>query len=98
MTITLTLHDGRAVTPRLPYVDAAYVVADGLHCECSPDYPLEVAGGRTTTSDDGRIVTAPAGCVRCKGSVGVLSVDLGEGSLFGPEEDQRVLHGRPRVY
>jgi hypothetical protein len=50
VTITLTLHDGRIASCARPYADAAYVVAAALRCACEPREPLQVAGGRTTTT------------------------------------------------
>jgi len=97
MKIRLRLHDGRERTAQLPYEGADHVLVKTAQCECSRDLPLQVAGGAQTTHDGGRRVTAPAACTRCHGSVGTLIVQF-DGSLFGPEEDARVLSGRCRVY
>ena len=68
---------------------------EGLHCECSPE-DLQVAGikGKTRTTDYG--ASSPAACTRCQGSVGSLDVEFE--TIFGAEEDERVLRGRQRVY
>ena len=50
----------------------------------------------TTTTMEGKRVSAAAACTRCKGSVGTLVVE--RDTLFGPDEDLRVLQGRCRVY
>lgn len=41
-------------------------------------------------------VEAPAECCRCRSVVGVLRVDFA--TMWGSDEDRRVLHGRCRVY
>lgn len=41
-------------------------------------------------------VTAPALALCCGAKVGVVTVTLS--TIFGLDEDERVLHGRPRVY
>lgn len=96
MKITLRLHDGREASAQQPYEGSSYVLVPGLHCECSPAEPLQVAGikGKTRTTDYG--ASSPAACSRCQGSVGSLDVEFE--TLFGAEEDECVLKGRYRVY
>ena len=98
MTLHLAIHDGRETAPTLPYAGCPHVLVVGFRCECAPDYDLLVSGfkGRERIEDDGTRVVSEVGCTRCKGSVGVLTVTFS--TLFGAEEDRRVLHGRCRVY
>lgn len=97
MRITFTTDDGRSGEARVPYEGCQYVVVDSMHCECAPREPLFVAGikdGLREKSD--RHIVSKAGCARCKGGCGDLRVDFD--TIFGLEEDDRVLNGRPRVY
>lgn len=97
MRITLELDDGRKAAAKHPYPGCEYVVVEGLHCECARTEPLLVAGikGGVRENTDHHM-TSTAGCARCKGKVGILRVEFD--TLFGREEDDRVLNGRPRVY
>lgn len=96
MKVHVKLHNGRTAICTQPYEGSDHVLAAGLQCGCSRDLTLQLAGGVTTEHDGGRTVTAPAYCTRCHGHVGKLVVKLG--TLFGPDEDRRVLQGRCRVY
>lgn len=94
--ITLHTHDGRTLRCVLPWDEADHVVATGHQCECSRDKDLAVVGDETRITKTAAKVSAPAFCVRCKGSLGVLLVEMN--TIFGEEEDRAVLHGRARVY
>lgn len=50
------------------------------------------------TLDGQDVVSAVAACAHCEARLGHLELLMGSGSLFGPDEDRAVLHGRPRVY
>lgn len=97
MKITLTLYDGRTAEAKQPFEGCQYVEVAGLHCECARDLPLIVAGIKGGVKEDtDRYMVSSAACARCKGMVGDLRVEYA--TLFGREEDDRVLNGRPRVY
>lgn len=86
----------RTVTCALPYTDASYVIAKGLECECSRGQDLMVSGMGVPLERTDRYIRSDAGCSRCGGKIGILTVTFD--TLFGAEEDNRVLNGRCRVY
>lgn len=61
-----------------------------------PPATFRVRSNATPTEDGYDTITGRAECARCRSKVGVLTVKVV--TLFGLEEDRRVLHGRPRVY
>lgn len=96
MKITLITEASEEIPLRLPYDGSEYVVADGKRCECGGD-PLTVCGARGTDREDDRgMIEAAAICARCRGILGTIRIEIQ--TLFGLEEDRRVLNGRPRVY
>lgn len=54
------------------------------------------AGASGTVTETERGMTGQAICVGCRKPVGTILVAYD--TIFGIEEDRRVLHGRPRVY
>ena len=98
MKLHLQLHDESEAVPTLPFEGCTYLVVPDRHCQCAPKEELQIAGykGKERIEDGGRRVVSEVGCRNCGGSVGILTVETG--SLFGPEEDQRTLKGRCRVY
>jgi hypothetical protein len=81
----------RTIPARLPYPTATFVEVD---FPCSGCGSKQVAGGTPTRGHD--TYTAPAVCVDCRAACGTLVATVS--TLFGIEEDERVLNGRPRVY
>lgn len=94
MKIDLHATDGRVLECREPYAGASHVEVPGHQCECSRDQTLTVQGGATTEGHD--TISARAACTRCRGHVGTLIVTVT--TMWGIEEDRRVLAGRARVY
>jgi hypothetical protein len=90
--ITLTDREGHVMEARLPYPGATYVEID---YPCSGCGSKAIAGGAPSIESHDTY-RAQAACVGCKAACGVLRVQLS--TLFGLEEDEAVLHGRPRVY
>jgi len=95
MKITLVTDSGERLSMREPYPDAGHVVPSKdidtpcPHCEL----PLQARCPVFTTGHDtmrGRAVCA------CGEGVGTLTVKVE--TIFGIEEDNRVLNGRCRVY
>lgn len=82
----------------LPYEEAPHLIVEGA-CPCCKDPKPEFC----IRGDQQSMVQSPqfvfycvAYCTDCMQPVGTLQVQ--SESLFGLEEDQLVLHGRPRVY
>lgn len=93
MKVTLTLPDGskRRLTP-LPSGERA--IAEGSCPSCGAN-ELAVAGrGRYVESRDTYAARAVALC--CGEDMGTIRAEVD--TIFGIEEDERVLHGRCRVY
>jgi hypothetical protein len=65
------------------------------HCP-SCDLDLRVIGDVTRQKIGHDTVDAPALALCCGTEVGTVHVELS--TIFGLEEDERVLHGRARVY
>jgi hypothetical protein len=81
--VALPMPDGGSPTVTIP----------GATCDhCRK--PLEVVG-RHPERDD-RSMRSRAHCAACDDHQGLLVVEFS--TLFGAEEDDRVLNGRPRVY
>lgn len=93
MKITVKLKSGgKAIAAKLPYEGAKYVTTDA---ECpSKGHYLDVAGGDPNVGHN--TIEAPAVCCACKEHVGTIVVKVS--TIFGIEEDARVLNGRCRVY
>lgn len=78
-----------------PHEGAAYVVVEGACPHCKAE-PFNAAGVQGTLTRGHDTYTADAGCVGCKVVTGKLIITVN--TLFGIEEDERVLNGRCRVY
>jgi hypothetical protein len=63
-------------------------------CPACKAKELRVIGEKARQEIGHDTVTAPALC--CGAKIGTVHVTLS--TIFGLEEDERVLHGRPRVY
>jgi hypothetical protein len=92
IALHVTAADVRECT--LPYPDAEHVVPAGAcpHCQASP---FHVSGGAPVVQGHDT-QTAPAWTRCCGTPAGKLVVTVS--TLFGIEEDERVCHGRCRVY
>jgi hypothetical protein len=66
------------------------------NADCDAGKPLLVAGVRGTEKRGHDAVESEAGCVACGKTIGRLVVKFD--TVFGLEEDSRMLNGRPRVY
>ena len=91
MRITLTMNGG-TYRCRRPHREAAFVVSTH-RCACGANTVAGITGAVIETRDTYR---SDAVCTRCRASLGVLRVKVS--TLFGLEEDERVLSGRCRVY
>lgn len=87
---------GRSHEARLPYPTAPAAAIDGLACPfCKAAAPLAVLAKRSVQGHD---------TVRGEGYTACCDADIGGeivvtfSTIFGLEEDERVLNGRPRVY
>ncbi len=81
----------RRLKASLSYEGAKYVtVKESCECGC-----FDVHSLRSTVNDRGT-VKGKALCVECEAGRGELVVRLD--TIFGLEEDDRVLNGRARVY
>lgn len=98
MKITLTGSDGRALAAHQPHDHADRVVVDHATCPKCKLNPLPVRGqGKSIDPNSPRdTYRADAICCGCGAPVGVLRVKVE--TIFGIEEDDRVLNGRCRVY
>lgn len=99
MKITMTMEDGTTRECTIPYDGCDYVVVEGKcpNPACThPDSPFHVAGVKGTMVKGFNTFTSDAGCIGCKTVSGKLVVTVD--TLFGIEEDERVLRGRCRVY
>ena len=93
MKITLKLDGGTRAAKR-PYEKADHVVVTGACPHCGVE-PFK-AKGRGVSSKDHDSYYAEADCVDCGKFVGTIRAKMD--TLFGIEEDERVLSGRYRVY
>lgn len=81
----------RPITPPDHITTAATCEGDCPSCRA----PLRVVGKNKRTVDD-RYYAADGHCEACLAHVGEIQAH--PSTIFGIEEDERVLHGRPRVY
>lgn len=96
MRVFLRDEDGAEHEAAAPPDKGAPVVSIDAACPgCGARSPIEVAGKGIERHDD-RVYYARAFHVGCGTRLGVLCVEVD--TIFGIEEDQRVLNGRPRVY
>lgn len=86
---------GPARKAKAPFAGAEYVEVEGAcpHCKAQP---FNAAGVKGTMVRGHDTYTADAGCIACGVPTGKLVVTVN--TLFGIEEDERVLSGRCRVY
>lgn len=93
-TYLLPLDGGARIEFPCPpdHVTRATVAVACPLCKASP---LEIAGSGKHAVND-RHYEARGHCLACMGHVGTILAD--PGTLFGIEEDNAVLCGRPRVY
>lgn len=86
---------GKRTPAALPYDGADHVVVERAcpNGECR-DTPMKVRARESLTNHD--IIVGVAFCLCCKRAVGTLEVKVS--TIFGVEEDRRVLNGRVRVY
>ena len=98
MKIELITEDARTFECTLPYEGCQYVNVEAPNghkgCPDPGDGVLRIYGGAVTEGYD--TFEARAFCGRCHGRVGTLRVTVS--TMFGIEEDRRVLYGRARVY
>ena len=92
MKITLVDPDNSKHECALPYAHATYVTAKDWKCECGSD-GVQSPEKRIAGHDE---YVGAARCVDCKAPAGTLRVKVS--TIFGIEEDERVLNGRCRVY
>jgi hypothetical protein len=93
MKITITLHDGE-VRRLVPLPSGERAAAEGPCPLCGAE-ELAVAG--TGTYREGHDTYAARGITLCCGEpCGTIRAQVD--TIFGIEEDDRVLHGRCRVY
>ena len=101
----ITLHmdgeggqDPRTLECRLPFDGADYVLVQGdgvTACPSCHGSPFKVQGiGDPARGHD--TYSSRAACPGCHAVVGQIVVKMS--TIFGCEEDEAVLHGRPRVY
>lgn len=82
-------HDGR-----LPESER-WIELDG-RCPSCERQPLKVIGDVHRQNVGTHAVTAPALALCCGQEIGTVRAEMA--TIFGLEEDERVLHGRCRVY
>jgi hypothetical protein len=100
--------DGTRHPAKCPYVDAEFVIVEGVCCphetEAEKKLPedkrthgeLFCVFGTAKHAEEHDTWAARAYCRACKQSVGTIRVKIK--TIFGVEEDERVLNGRWRVY
>ena len=94
MKITVKTEHG-TFTCKLPYEGCEHVVAPKeAHPECADDEGVSLRGGNYQTGHDE--YTASCFCATCGTNLGTMVVKVS--TIFGIEEDNRVLNGRWRVY
>lgn len=95
MKVTVQV-EGKTRSATLPedYENAEYVTVSGTCPHCGVE-PFNVRGGGIMSKDhDSKY--AEASCLACGKHVGRMRVRFD--TIFGIEEDERVLNGRYRVY
>lgn len=93
----VTFHPTGAPTRacRVPFPGADHVVVEGA-CPACGAVPFHAAGIKGTVARGHDTYTANAGCLVCGIPSGQLVARVD--TIFGIEEDERVLMGRCRVY
>lgn len=93
MKLTITMND-EVIKLSVPEPSASGVDVPGTLCpHCK--VPLRVGGAKKRIGGHD-YYQAEAGCLNCEAYVGELRLYVS--TLFGLEEDERVLRGRARVY
>ena len=95
MKIMFHPNKGPARKAKLPYTDADYCVVDG-ECPYCKAMPFHAAGVKGTMVKGHATLTSDAGCIGCKVVTGKLVVKVN--TLFGIEEDERVMRSGVRIY
>ncbi len=99
MRVSLKAIAGHLIPIKQPKPGSLAVDTLAYYCaECGAS-PMRVVGGESrfaTGKDRHDTYEASAHCVQCKTRVGTLRVKMN--TLFGLEEDERVLNGMCRVY
>jgi hypothetical protein len=78
-----------------PCDSGRYGLVDGACPGCGAN-PFLIAGTGAHRQSDDRTLRAGGRCVKCGDAVGYIYATTN--TLFGLEEDERVLNGRARVY
>jgi len=95
LTVSLLLGDVRHAAAEAPRAGDAAVAFDAPCPACGAKAPILVAGcGTHTTTHDTFVASAKH--VGCGERIGRIEAKVD--TIFGIEEDERVLHGRARVY
>lgn len=93
MRITLITPEGIEMEAVRPYEDAGFVrIAACPTCEAPG---ASIRADKSSWRDE-ETLEGEAYCLECQKLCGTLRVTIG--TIFGLEEDRRVLHGRCRVY
>lgn len=87
--------EGPRLKATLPSEDADHVVVQST-CPVCKASPMKVAGVRGSMVRGHDTFTSDAGCIGCKTVLGRLVLTVS--TIFGIDEDERVLGGRCRVY
>jgi hypothetical protein len=101
MHITITLDDATKIKPasvreaKQPFHNADHLIVNGACPLCGAD-PFPVIGKIDEQTHTHDTTTAPALSRCCGLRVGTMTVHLS--TIFGREEDNAVLNGRPRAY
>ena len=95
MKITIHIEGRGRRSARLPYQGAEHVLMAGACPACGADGPA-LFGDRPEQGHDRYTATAVHVGADCGAAIGTMVVEFD--TLFGIEEDERVLNGRPRVY
>ena len=93
MKITLTIGDRKLAASR-PHGQSTFVEVNTICPRCKSE-PLQVQGDNNSI-ESRDTYRADARCLSCGETIGVLRVRVS--TIFGIEEDGRVLNGRCRVY
>jgi hypothetical protein len=87
--------DGKSHAAKLAE-NNAFVTIEAPCPKCKAPKPLVVVGRDGSRHHDHDTYHADATCKKCGETIGDLRAKVS--TIFGIEEDERVLHGRPRVY
>jgi hypothetical protein len=94
MKISLKMDEGTRAAKE-PFKGSEHVVVEGACPNCDAN-PFKVAGFAGTRVETHDTIEAVAACLGCQTRVGKLVVKVD--TIFGIEEDRRVLAGPWRVY